>query len=103
MGNGVGLYGIKNIKWPARWKTTRPSSAFESPGHIPGRATAKVPAGVALFIKLRERTFGEAAGHAEQRRDPHPENGAGPPAAMASATPAILPLPTRAARLAQSA
>ena len=80
MGNGVGLYGIEDDAVGQQEKNGKqhahPAHA-ESPGHIPGRATAKVPAGVALFIKLREGTFGETAGHAEQRRDPHPENGAG--------------------------
>ena len=76
MGHGVSLHGIEDKtigqQEEDRKQDAHPTHA-EPARHIPGRAAAKLAAAIAFFIQLGKGTFGEAAGHAEQGGDPHPE------------------------------
>jgi hypothetical protein len=49
---------------------------------------------VGLAVVEGDDDLGELGAHAEQARDPQPEQRAGPPRKMAVATPAMLPTPT---------
>ncbi len=68
-----------------------------------GRAAAKLSAAIAFFIQLSKEHSAKLLAM-PSRAETHIQNTApGPLAAIASVTPARLPLPTRAARLVQSA
>ncbi len=71
----------------ARPTSCRVRCGYSTSGH------RHAPRLVDLAIAHRQDCLGELGRHADQGRDPHPEDRTGPPRKMAVATPAMLPVP----------